>query len=258
MSNNNTFIFNLDWYAVLSEYPAEVRFEVYEAIMRYAASGTLPNLKPLAKMAFSFIKKEMDYNRERYETTVEKRRSAGKRSAEVRSQQMSANPTNVEGVEQNQHVLTKPTDVNKINTCQQKEQVSTNPTHNYNDNVNDNELSSTTTRVRVDGGAADADFNTDESFIRNFFADRVAVEAFCMHNKLSPDDFRRIADEILTEWRLSGQSHATEKEARLHLLNQSRIKIRNRNNGAIQEDRYSKRRGVDSDALGPEDFTGEV
>lgn len=118
---NNTFIFNLEWAAVLMEYPAEVRYEVYDAIIRYATSGTLSELKPLAKMAFSFIKKEMDYNHAQYAAKIEKRREAGKRSAEVKAKQNQHKPTNstsVESVEQNQH---KPT----------------NSTHN--DNVNDND-----------------------------------------------------------------------------------------------------------------------
>lgn len=57
-----SFVFNIDWRDVLMDYPAEVRYEVYDAIIEYAASGKLLDLKPLAKMAFSFIKKEMDNN----------------------------------------------------------------------------------------------------------------------------------------------------------------------------------------------------
>lgn len=78
MKGDNSFIFNLDWYAAIVDYPAEVRFEVYEAIMRYALSGTLTELKPLAKMAFSFIRKELDYNRQKYELISEKRRASAK------------------------------------------------------------------------------------------------------------------------------------------------------------------------------------
>ena len=78
MKGNNSFIFNLDWYAAIVDYPAEVRFEVYEAIMRYALSGTLTELKPLAKMAFSFIRKELDYNRHKHELISEKRRASAK------------------------------------------------------------------------------------------------------------------------------------------------------------------------------------
>lgn len=74
-----SFVFNIDWRDVLMDYPAEVRYEVYDAIIDYAASGKLPELKPLAKMAFSFIKKEMDFNNERYNDIVAKRREAGKK-----------------------------------------------------------------------------------------------------------------------------------------------------------------------------------
>ena len=55
-----SFVFNVAWQEILLDYPAEVRHEVYDAVIRYAASGTLTDLKPMAKMAFSFIKKEMD------------------------------------------------------------------------------------------------------------------------------------------------------------------------------------------------------
>lgn len=74
----NTFIFNLDWVEILRAYPAEVRYEVYDAIIGYAQSGTLSELKPLAKMAFDFIKKEMDYNDDRYAQISASRSAAGK------------------------------------------------------------------------------------------------------------------------------------------------------------------------------------
>lgn len=60
--NRRSFIFNVEWQEILLAYPAEVRLEVYDAVIRYAASGTLSELKPMAKMAFSFIKKEIDNN----------------------------------------------------------------------------------------------------------------------------------------------------------------------------------------------------
>ena len=73
--SKRSFVFDLEWAEVLKEYRPEVRHEVYDAIIEYAASGTLSaELKPLAAMAFSFISRQMDYTRVRYETTVEKRR----------------------------------------------------------------------------------------------------------------------------------------------------------------------------------------
>ena len=60
MSKKNTFVFNLDWYEILKDFSAEVRFEVYEAIMCYASKGELPTLSSEAKVAMAFIRHEMD------------------------------------------------------------------------------------------------------------------------------------------------------------------------------------------------------
>ena len=80
MSNKrNTFVFNVEWYNILRDYPAEVRLEVYDAMMEYVATGILADLKPMAKMAFAFIKKEIDANIEKYNETCRKRSEAGKK-----------------------------------------------------------------------------------------------------------------------------------------------------------------------------------
>lgn len=57
-------------------FPAKVRYEVYDAIMRYVASGEISELKSMAKMAFSFIRKEIDYNAQ-YFKTIEALREHG-------------------------------------------------------------------------------------------------------------------------------------------------------------------------------------
>lgn len=77
-SSRNTFVFNVEWYNILRDYPAEVRLEVYDAMMEYVATGILADLKPMAKMAFAFIKKEIDANIEKYNETCRKRSEAGK------------------------------------------------------------------------------------------------------------------------------------------------------------------------------------
>ena len=71
-TKKKSFVFYIEWQEVLMEYPAEVRLEVYDAIIEYVASGTLSELKPLAKMAFSFIKKQIDSNNDKYNSLVEK------------------------------------------------------------------------------------------------------------------------------------------------------------------------------------------
>lgn len=75
------------------EYSPEVRLEVYDAVIRYAASGTLSELKPLAQMAFSFIKKQIDSNNDKYECLVSKRSEAGKKGMANRYKPPAANIT---------------------------------------------------------------------------------------------------------------------------------------------------------------------
>ena len=74
-----TFVFRIAWQEVLMAYPPEVRLEVYDAIIEYVASGTLPELKPLAKMAFSFIRRDIDADNLRYDEAVSKKREAGRK-----------------------------------------------------------------------------------------------------------------------------------------------------------------------------------
>lgn len=233
MIKNNTFIFNLEWYAVLSEYPAEIRLEVYEAIIGYALSGTLPDLKPLAKMAFSFIRKEMDYNRERYRNTVERNRENGRKGGAPKGNRNAAKRTSK--TTQNNPPVEK----------------TTLTTLNDNDNVNDNELSSTTdTHARAGAVVADGDF------LKRFFSDSEAVEDFCRASGVSVTDLRRLAEETVTEWRLTARTHETEQDARRHLISHIRIKLRS--DVTDPQDRYARRRGADSATLCPEDYNGEI
>lgn len=102
----NSFVFFYSWKDALSECPAEVRLEVYESIIEYAQSGTLPRLKPMAQMAFNFIKVEIDRNNEKYEEMVEKRREAGKKSRK----QMLTNAANANKCQQMQQMLTNAAD----------------------------------------------------------------------------------------------------------------------------------------------------
>lgn len=238
MSNIKSIVFNLQWYEVLQEYPAEVRLEVYEAIMRYASTGTLPDLKPLANMAFSFIKKELDYNRQKYEATCAKRREAGRKGGE-QTQARKANATTVKQTKQMLAIGSK---------CKQK---GANQADNEYEYDNDIELSSTTSK-RVVGDDA------HKIIVEEFLSSRSDVEAFCMSNHTSPDELRRIADEVLLEWKLTNQTHPTKNDAKRHLINQIRIKLTKKRYETKPHDRLSKRRGADSAAFGPEDYSESI
>ncbi len=131
-ANKKSFLFNLEWVEVLMDYPAEVRYEVYDAIMRYVASGETSELKPMAKMAFSFIKKEIDYNEAQYSKVVESRRLAGQKGG--LKKQNKAKQANAKFAKQ-----PKQTEANQAD----------------NDNVNDNDIIKSFPNVK-DSSEADA------------------------------------------------------------------------------------------------------
>ena len=74
-----SFTFHESWKNVISGLPAQVRLEVYDAIMEYGLSGTLTELKATAGLAFAILKNDIDADNHRAETIRRKRSEAGKR-----------------------------------------------------------------------------------------------------------------------------------------------------------------------------------
>lgn len=112
---DNTFTFHIDWQEVLKEYPAEVRLEVYDAVIEYAATGTFSDLKPLSKMAFSFIRKEMDDDARREASERERRSLAGKEGMRSRWGREITDDNKDNNVTDVMDVITEITDDNKDN-----------------------------------------------------------------------------------------------------------------------------------------------
>ena len=54
------FTFLFSWAEIVGGLPAEVRLELYDAIIKYARTGTVSELKPMARLAFGFIRKDID------------------------------------------------------------------------------------------------------------------------------------------------------------------------------------------------------
>lgn len=141
------FHFKYSWRKALMDYPAEVRLEVYEAIMEYAESGTLIELKPMAKMAFSIFKVEIDQENDRTRSISEKRAEAGRKAMEVRYNKSNK-------VQQN---LTSLTNVTNASNCYQVLE-KTQPNNNIinNNNLDIQEKKETTTKVVVKKKEKDA------------------------------------------------------------------------------------------------------
>ena len=83
-SKRDSFVYHLSWEEVLDNLPEEVREEVRGGIIGYARTGVAPELKPLAKVAFEFVKRDLDRDFQRYQDMVASRSESGKKSAAAR------------------------------------------------------------------------------------------------------------------------------------------------------------------------------
>ncbi len=75
-----SFTFRKEWRDAVSGLPDEVRLDIYEAIIEYGISGKESNLKPMAMLAFKFVKESIDKDAERYAALCERNRANGSKS----------------------------------------------------------------------------------------------------------------------------------------------------------------------------------
>lgn len=119
-----TFLFYADWLNVIRDLPSEVQLEVYQAIAEYAIYGNLIELKPLAKVAFGFVKQTIDRDTQKYISISEKRSEAGKKGG----RRLKNNELEESNEKQKKQLLSEKS---KKSNCPL----------NDNDNVNDNDIS---------------------------------------------------------------------------------------------------------------------
>lgn len=79
MAAIENFVFRKEWRDALKGCPADVRGEVYEAILTYAFDGEIVPMSSLAQMAFNFIKIGIDAMRDAYTEKCEKNRDRARR-----------------------------------------------------------------------------------------------------------------------------------------------------------------------------------
>ena len=125
MADKKSFILFTQYEENLKELPDEEWGQLFRAIFSYVNRGIVPELSPSVKMAFSFIRQDLDRNQAKYEKTCKGRAEAGKKSGEARR-------AKAEAAEQDG---TKRTIVQSV---QQTEQDGTKRTDNDNENENDN------------------------------------------------------------------------------------------------------------------------
>lgn len=112
----DSFVYHLNWEDVMDNLPEEVREEVRGAIIGYARTGVTSELKPLAKVAFEFVKRDMDRDFQKYQSIVTARSESGKKGAAAREANASnakqglANQANASIAKQNKQGLANQAD----------------------------------------------------------------------------------------------------------------------------------------------------
>ncbi|MGC4244536.1 MAG: DUF6291 domain-containing protein [Herbaspirillum sp.] len=127
MEEKNSFVFYKDWANVIKGLPEEVRLDVYDAVIEYAISGKLSVLKPMAQIAFGFIKQTIDRDTEKYMLIKNKRSESGKKGAERKWQTMANDGKNGkchvnvnENDNVNENVLKTPNGVGDLQSPERK------------------------------------------------------------------------------------------------------------------------------------------
>ena len=206
MKNKKTFLFNLEWFEILEEYPEDVRLEVYEAVMIYASTGSVSELSQLGRMAFSFIRREMDYNAGKYEQTVEKRRQAGSKGGRSKAERNAAKAQESPAEEPVKEDV--------------KETVAVEPAVSANGLTREAEL-----------GFFD-EIRNDERFWQEY-----SVSA-----KESVARLRECAESFFAEVLAKEGYHASAGDCKRHLINWVRYSLKNERKN---DDKYDRRKGTD-------------
>lgn len=203
-NKKNHFLFNLEWVDILRELPEEVKYEVYDAIIGYAQSGTLSELKPIAKGVFMFIKKEMDYNEGQYQKTLKARREAGSKGGKSN---------------QTKQTVTKQANANFANQTKQNETKQANVSF-----VKQNEANSSIYEYDIDN--IESREIARERLLKVFFDRPITTESFLKRWETTEEELRRICDEVIEDWSAVSDPHleSDDDDAKRHFLNAVRKK----------------------------------
>lgn len=78
-------------------------------IFNYEITGKIPkDLSPMQKMAFSFIKKDLDDNREKYNATIEAKKANGSKGGRPKKEESEQNLNNLQVITETEENLSEP------------------------------------------------------------------------------------------------------------------------------------------------------
>lgn len=64
-----------------------------------------------------------------------------------------------------------------------------------------------------------------EKILKKMLESGAMVEQFCINEHITVEQFKKLGEEVINEWKLTGKEHSSEREVRQHLLNHIRLII---------------------------------
>ncbi len=138
---NDSFILYTSYYAIIEGLTDEQLGKLMRAIFIYARDGEVINLEPTLRMAFAFIKDDMERNQTKYKEKVERWRANGRKGGAPKGNQNARKKQPV-GCENNQEVEKTTQNNQEVEKTTLYDNVYDN--EYVNDNVDDNDVSKET------------------------------------------------------------------------------------------------------------------
>ena len=92
---------------------------------------------------------------------------------------------------------------------------------------------------------------TSEKIVEEFMQNEITIEQFCMSNHITKENCRRLANEVVNEWVLTGKvnEHRNITDERTHLISQIRIKIEAERKAKSNQSKADKRKAWEDDLM---------
>ena len=84
-----------------------------------------------------------------------------------------------------------------------------------------------------------------EEKVEAYMGDQITLERFCMAEHITPQDFRKLVDEVVTEWELTSESDTSKR----HMVNTMRVKLRAKREAEKNQSKADKRKAWEDDLM---------
>lgn len=124
--------------------------------------------------------------------------------------------------------------------------------HTTQGNTQSNTQSNTKQQYNNNNNIVDVEnVRTSEKIVDEFMKNEITIEQFCMSNHITKENCRRLANEVVNEWVLTGKinEHRNITDERTHLISQIRIKIEAERKAKSNQSKADKRKAWEDDLM---------